>query len=235
VHTKSELLFENYCREREYQVERITPAVNAGMFPDYRVITPEGPVIVEIKEFVENEEDKRFVKALNKQGHAITKRSPGKRVYGAIKDAAPQLRRYKDEAFPEVLLLYDNIVDDGSWPFGRNEYLAPLDISAGMFGSLVVQVWLHPNEKPTAVNDSTHGGKRQLTETERLYIGAVAVLNEATDQDPIRIDFFHNWFSSKRLRPEYFLHPSDRHFIKAGHPDRTGWEWLKFTGSRQHA
>ncbi len=42
VHTKSELVFEDYCRERGYRSERIEPEINSGQFPDYRVITPAG-------------------------------------------------------------------------------------------------------------------------------------------------------------------------------------------------
>jgi hypothetical protein len=235
VRNKSELVFEDYCRERGYQAERITPEVNAGQFPDYHLVTPAGPVIVEMKEFTANEADKRFVETLNKEGRADYRRSPGKRVYNAIKDAAPQLRRYRDTAFPEVLLVYDNIVVEGYWPLGRNDYLQPLDIAAGMFGSPVMRFWLDPDQKPIDATDSTHGGSRQLTETERLYISAVAVLNEATETTPIQIDFFHNWFTTKPVWPRYFLHPSDRHFIKTGHPDTTGWDWSEFIGDRQSA
>jgi hypothetical protein len=237
VHTKSELVFENYCRERGYLSERIEPELNAGQFPDYRVVTPVGPVIVEIKEFTPNKNDRRFVDELRKLGRADAKRSIGKRVRSAIKDAAPQLRRYEQDPFPEVLLLYDNIYDnsvlDDYWPWARNEYLQALDIASGMFGSPRMRFWLDPGKRSVEATDYPHGGGRQLTNTERLYIGAVAILNEATEQTPIQIDFFHNWFSTKPVWPKYFQHPSDRHFIKTGHPDSTGWDWSEFVGDRQ--
>jgi hypothetical protein len=182
VRTKSELLFERYCGERGYQSEQIEPEPKAGRSPDYRVMTPAGRVIVEIKEFTPNEEDKRIVDALKKLGHAAYERRLGKRVRKAIHGAAPQLRRYEDTLLPEVLLLHDNIYDnpklDGHWPFARNEYLEPLAIEAAMFGS--PQIRFRLNCKRTAIDStgSSHGGGRQFTETERLYIGAVAVLNE---------------------------------------------------------
>ena len=119
--TKSELVFEGYCRERGYHAERITPQADAGRFPDYRLATPAGPVIVEIKEFNANDADIRFAETLAKFGHASDRRSPGKRVFNAIRDSASQLRKYKETAVPEVLLLYENIDIEG-WPFGRNEY-----------------------------------------------------------------------------------------------------------------
>ena len=70
MQTKSERVFEDYCRERRYQNERIEPDVNAGRFPDYRLVTPAGPVIVEIKEFTPNDDDIRLVETLHKHGKA---------------------------------------------------------------------------------------------------------------------------------------------------------------------
>jgi hypothetical protein len=229
--TKSELVFERYCTERGYQAERIRPQADAGRFPDYRLATPAGSVIVEIKEFNANDADIRFAETLERYGHASDRRSLGKRVFNAIRDSASQLRRYKDTAFPEVLLLYENIEVEG-WPFGRNEYLRTHDMAAGMFGSLTVRVWLDSSEKPVNENDATYGGGRQMTNRERLYIGAVAILNEATERSPIQIDFFHNPFSTKPVRPRYFPHPDDRHFVKTGHPDVVGWDWAEFVGDR---
>ena len=84
--------------------------------------------------------------------------------------------------FQEVLLLFDNIEVDGGWPLGHNDYLHPLDIAAGMFGSLTMRFWLDPEQRPIDATDSTHGGGRQVTEEERLYISAIAVLNEATEE-----------------------------------------------------
>ena len=65
---------------------------------------------------------------MKKMGRADSRKFIGKRVRSAIRDSAPQLRRCRDTAFPEVLLLYDNIEVDGYWPFGRNDHLQPLDI-----------------------------------------------------------------------------------------------------------
>ena len=115
-------------------------------------------------------------------------------------------------AFSEVLLLHDNIYNNTKlgdcWQFGRNEYLAPLDIAAGMFGSPVVRFWLDAEKRPIDANDTTHGGGRRITEKERLYIGAVGVFNEGTERSPIQIDFFHNPFSTKPVWPRYFPHPN---------------------------
>jgi hypothetical protein len=62
VHTKWALVFENYCRERGYLSERIESEVKAGRFPDYQIVTPAGPVIVEIKELTANDADRSLSK-----------------------------------------------------------------------------------------------------------------------------------------------------------------------------
>jgi hypothetical protein len=48
----------------------------------------------------------------------------------------------------------------------------------------------------------------------------------------VTIDFFHNWFSTKRLWPRYFQHPDDRHYVKPDHPDKAEWAWDEFVGDR---
>jgi hypothetical protein len=193
--TVSERYFLNYCKARRYKVKRITPKDKAGRFPDYEATTPAGSVIVEIKEFTPNDEDKAFAAALEKEGKAsFVNRSIGRRVSKAIIDSAPQLRRYKDTPLPEILLLYDNLAS-GSYS-GINDYLDPMNVGAGMFGEPVIRFWRELSLKPTGARDATHGGRRQLTETTRVYIGALGVM-KVDSTGEIHIDFFHNPFSAK--------------------------------------
>jgi hypothetical protein len=231
--TASEECFLEYCELREYQVRRIPPAADAGRFPDYQLTASSGSIIVEIKEFTPNEDDELFAETLKEQGRAGYNRSIAKRVRGAIMDAAPQLRRYRDTPWPEILLLYDNIVIDGHRNWGGNDHLDPLDLAGGMFGVPVMKFWPDPLNKPADASDVGHGGKRELTNTRRLYIGAVGVLNRTTTTRPLQIDFFHNPFSTKPVWPRYFLHPDDRHYIMPDHPDKCGWEWSEFVGDRK--
>jgi hypothetical protein len=160
--TVSERHFLNYCKARGYRVKRINPPKKTGRFPDYETTTPTGSVIVEIKEFTPNDEDKAFAAALEKEGKAhFDNRAIGKRVRKAIIDSAPQLRRYKDTPLPEILLLYDNLAS-GCYG-GINDYLDPMNVGAGMFGEPVIRFWRDPSLKPAGAPDATHGGGRQLT------------------------------------------------------------------------
>jgi hypothetical protein len=231
VSTLSEQHFVTYCKARQYRADKITPTESAGRFPDYEVSTSAGSVIVEIKEFTPNDEDHAFAGALDAGGTAsFSNRSIGKRVRKAISDAAPQLRRYKESPLPEVLLLYDNMASDSYG--GINDYLDPMNIGAGMFGEPVIRFWRDPSLKPPGTPGAKHGGRRQLTETTRLYIGALGVMKVAPSGQ-VHIDFFHNPFSTKPVWPRYFLHPDDHHYVKPDHPDRSEWAWDEFVGDRE--
>jgi len=226
--TVSERLFLEYCDARQYKVEKLPIPKNAGRFPDFKVDASAGPVIFEIKEFAPNDEDRQFQEQMKTEGHAGFSRSIGKRVRGAIKDAALQLRQYKDTPFPEVLLLFDNT--RGSSTIA--DYLDPVNVSAGMFGEAVIRFWRPGSAKPVGASDATHGGRRQLTQKERLYIGALGVMRRDRSGE-IHIDFYHNPFSNKRVLPRYFLDPADRHYIKSDHPDKAAWGWDEFVGDRK--
>lgn len=167
---------------------------------------------------------------MDREGKAsLENRSIGRRVRKAIIDAAPQLRRYKDSPLPEVLLLYDNAASAAY--AGLNFYLDRMNMGAGMFGKPVIRFWRDPSLKPEGAPDATHGGRRQLTETTRLYIGALGVM-KVDSAGEIRIDFFHNPFSTKPVLPRYFLDPNDRHYVKPDHPDSAAWAWDEFVGDR---
>ena len=226
--TVSERLFLEYCDDRRYSAEKLAIPKGSGRFPDFKVEASAGHVIFEIKEFAPNLEDRQFQEEMTAEDHAGFSRSIGKRVRKAIIDAAPQLRRYKDTKFPEVLLLFDNT--RGSFTIA--DYLDPLDMSAGMFGEAVIRFWRQGSVKPVGASDATHGGRRQLTEKERLYIGALRVMRRGS-AGRVQIDFYHNPFSSKPVWPRYFLDSADRHFIKSEHPDNAAWRWDQFIGDRK--
>src|SRR2546429_7233978 len=162
--TVSEQYFLDYCRARRYKVKRITPEDKAGRFPDYETTTPAGSVIVEIKEFTPNDEDKAFAATLEKEGKAsFENRSIGRRVRKAIIDSAPQLRRYKDTSLPEILLLYDNLAS-GSYG-GITDYLDPMYVGAGMFVEPVLRFWPDALLQAMEAHEDTHSDVRELTES----------------------------------------------------------------------
>jgi len=72
--TWSENLFETYCKQRGYSLERMEVVPGKGRFPDYEVLTPCGPVICEVKQINPNDEDKEYDRRLVSYGHADSTR-----------------------------------------------------------------------------------------------------------------------------------------------------------------
>lgn len=214
--TQSEALLEAYCNERRYPFTSIEPVPGAGRFPDYEVVTPQGPVICEVKQIDPNDEDKDFDLRLVTYGHADSSRASGKRARAALKDACGQLRRFRDDPRPCIAVIVDTTY--------RN--LDPSDIDAAMFGDPIVLFPLVPGDGRV---EFTHGGNRRLTEKQGLYVGAVAVLARTG-----HLDVYHNPYAQKRVSTGCFPDLRDRHFMKQGHPDETGHGWSEYVGRREN-
>lgn len=213
LRTESESLFETYCNERGYSFKRIEVIPNEGRFPDYEVVTPCGPVICEVKQVNPNDHDKEETRRLVSYGHADSSREPGKRARRPLGDACDQLRRFRDDPRPCIAMLFD-------MTYGH--YLSPSDIEAAMLGDLIVLLPVVPGDGEA---DFTHGRNRRLNDKQGLYLGAVAVLTRDG-----RLNIYHNPYAQKRISPDYFPHPRDRHFMKKGHPDKSGYGWCEYGG-----
>ncbi len=221
--TESETLFQSYCAERGYTVTPIPVVPNSGRFPDYNVQTPNGFAICEVKELTPNEQDKEVEANLMNYGESDYSCAIGKRARASLVEASGQLSRYRVDPRPCMAVIFDTTAGD---------YLSPADLDAAMFGKPVVlfrDAHLNPKDRRS---NFTHGGDRKLTEERRLYVGAVGVLLPARRKSPVRLDIYHNPFTTKPVWPAYFPHPSDRHFIKDGHPDEAGHDWYEYVGPR---
>jgi hypothetical protein len=223
MRTVSEQLFEDYCTLRGYPLKRIEIVEGKGRFPDYEVQTPRGAVICEVKEIIPNAEDKAFDESLKKYRHADSSRAIGKRARAALVAACEQLGRFREDPRPCIAVIFDT-----TYAY----YFKPDDIDAAMFGDPVV---LFSTDPADCGLDFTHGGNRKLNEERRLYIGAVAVLLCAEAEGAVRLDIYHNPFTSKPVWPAYFSDSRDRHFIKKGHPDESGYGWYEYVGPRSDA
>lgn len=209
--TESEDLFETYCKERGYSFKRIEVIPDEGRFPDYEVVTPRGSVVCEVKQVNPNDEDKEETRRLVSYGHADSSRELGKRVRKLLKEACDQLGRFRDDPRPCIAVLVDTTYGD---------YLSPSNIEAAMFGDLIVLL-------PVASGDGeavfTYGRNRRLNTKRGLYLGAVVVLTRDG-----RLNIYHNPYAQKRVPPECFPSPQDRHFMKKGHPDESGHGWCDY-------
>jgi hypothetical protein len=77
------------------------------------------------------------------------------------------------------------------------------------------------------------GGRRQMTEDSRVYISAVAVLNEEQGSSQPFLYTYHNYFARIPLPIEVFRGPLDRHYRKPAHPDECpqAWEEVHMAGA----
>ena len=218
--TESERRFEEYCAHRGYRFERIVLPANEGRRPDYRLHLPAGEVIVEVKQIEPGPWEKQIDERMEKHGRAETSRAIGKRARDMIRDAAPQLRKHKADGLPCVIFALDL-----TW----HTHLSDVDIDAAMFGQPLVR--FHPDGKPADDwrSDFGHGGGRQMTEDDRVYVSAVCVM----DRRELRLSIYHNPFAAQPLFPRYFAESGDQHFIKDGHPEKSGHLWLEYVGPRE--
>jgi len=221
--TKSEALFDEYCRLRNYQNKRIEAGANLGKTPDSLVSTPFGEVIVEIKELTPNDEDKRQVEELKQQKWTTGGGRPGARIFSIIKRAAPQLKRFAEKNVPCVLVLFDNIFIDGMRPRGRCIHLESPFIDFGMYGLQTVDL-TQEGDKHVHIREG-RGGHRQLTGDARVYISSLVVLNGKPESSEPFLYVYHNYFARIPLPQGIFRGPNDRHFRKPTHPNESPQAW----------
>lgn len=221
--TKSEQLFQDYCESRRYDFARISVVENFGRFPDYVIQTPNGEVICEVKEINANEQDREFQLAMKECGNADYSRAIGKRARESLNDAKGQLKRYRDDPRPCIVVLFDTTCGG---------YLSPDDLDAAMFGKPIAIFRDKPSHPKDRRSVFTHGGNRKLTEERGLYVGAVAVLLPSCQEAVLRLEIYHNRYTAKPVWPAYFPDSRDRHFFKDGHPDEVGHEWDEYVGLR---
>ena len=100
-----------------------------------------------------------------------------------IRDAAPRLRKHNADGLPCVIFALDL-----TW----HTHLSDIDIDAAMFGQPLVR--LYPDEKSADVG---HGGGRQMTEDDRVYVSAVCVM----DRRELRLSIYHDPFATQPRAP----------------------------------
>jgi hypothetical protein len=217
--TESERRFEDYCTGRGYVFHRIVLPPTEGRRPDYRVVFPAGPAIVEVKQIEPGPWELTIDERMKEHGRADFSRPIGNRARALIRDAAPQLKRFATENIPCLIFALDL-----TW----HTHLSDVDVDAAMFGHPLVRFHQERKDPDEWRSDFGHGGGRQMTNGSRRYVSAIAVMDKKDDA----VVVYHNPFAVCPLFPRYLPHSADRHFIKGDHPERAGHLWLEFTGPR---
>ena len=132
--TISEQRFIDYCRDRGYSIEPISPEPNVRKTADFRVRAGDACVLVEVEELKANKEDKQLHADMKAERITATGGVVGSRVREHIRDAAKQLKSHSQENLPSVLVLYDNICIDGERHAFPYMDLMTFHIDAAMYG-----------------------------------------------------------------------------------------------------
>ena len=105
VKTISENHFEDFCSQKGLILKRVQTAGTPT--PDYELLIGGVKVIVEIKQFDPNPEEKR-AKLVSGKVMIINAGKLGERIRKAISEAIPQLKALSKGIHPSLLMLYNN-------------------------------------------------------------------------------------------------------------------------------
>ncbi|OPX84594.1 MAG: hypothetical protein A4E53_03852 [Pelotomaculum sp. PtaB.Bin104] len=203
--------FEWLLKQRGYQywqedeLEKVIAV--RGTHPDFYVKTPQCEFLAEVKSFeapsVIDEAVNRGIKV-----GVVEPKDLLKRLSGACKEAARQLKPYADLNLPMIIVL-DN------WRRVRiplnPQYLIQL------FGVIEFRGECNPKKGITERIRPFHGGKRQLGPNLHSYVSAVVVqipTERYIDDDfnierQMRVRILHNPYAKVSLHPEVFRDETD--------------------------
>jgi hypothetical protein len=143
----------------------------------------------------------------------------GARAREAIKEASAQLRLYKSQNLPLLIVLYDNVrTADGRVAYPMY-YLEPHCIDAAMYGDLVATVPIRPETARTA---DRSGGGRTMTDRTKTYISAVAVISDWDDESFL---IYHNRFAGRPFPRTLFNDSKCYRLEKRGTAFAEPWKW----------
>lgn len=201
-------------------------ATGTSETPDFEVTVRGARIIAEIKELTPNAHDREQARE-SAAGRAAGGFFDGRRLRDAVSKAAGQLKTFRDEGLPSIVVFYDNIVVNGVRPYPRCPYFDPTQIEWAMYGQHVADYHVPLHGDPIPLGDR-RGGKRVLTERNRLYVSAVAILSEFGEY----AWFFHNYFAAVPLSRAVFHDDRDRHFHNPSNPLQSlaGWDELAIRG-----
>jgi hypothetical protein len=201
VHTKSEKLFEAYCKCLSISCERIEEVDQKR--PDYRLEKNGLFCIAEVKEFVANKDEKLTIDSMKRNGVGTPYGCPpGQRVRKKISDAIPQLKNLTKGIHPGILVLYYNVPE----LFGEGCTDA-YHVLTAMYGFQTVRV---PNGSQIDTPDK-FGSGRKISATCNTTLSAIMVIRDFTGE--ISSSVYHNSFASTPIPFAYFSDKTCNQFI----------------------
>jgi len=219
--TVSEKLFERFCEENGIQYNQIKPPTTSHtQSPDYEIQTDTGTVIVEVKQFDPNKEDRRVAKQLQERGYSDAfGGEPGARVRLKIQSGVKQLKARSRGRFPTILVLYNNV------PF-NDRGIDPYEIKTAMYGLEKYDVAVDSPRSSVSVVDCGFGPKRKVTPSSNTSLSAVATLHGDPDSD-LALVIYHNVHAARPLDWRCLLGPKIVHYTLEEKETRSFQDWRR--------
>lgn len=201
--TKSEQLFESFCRVQGVACRRVSETTTPR--PDY-VLELEGQeMLAEVKQFDPNEEERSAIERLAKGEHVVFGGKPGERLRRAIRSANTQLRELlAGRSMSTMLVVYNNTP--------CSLHTKPYAVMTAMQGLDVVdvEVPLDPSESPRFGDTRSGPAGRVMRADANTSTSAVAVLS-GHDPNEFRMAVYHNRHAASPLEPRLMRFPGVVH------------------------
>ena len=194
--TQSEQWFEEFCNSVGLIFERIEEEEEKT--PDYFLDIDDQRVIVEVKEFSRNKEERESDRLLEERGYGeALSNTPGDRVRKKISNASAQIKERTEGKSPSILALCDIRHGCGQITGHVDSY----NIRVGMYGleQIHMAVPQDPAISPYATGKS-YGPKRKMTENQNTTISAIGVIS-TPQENGIQFDVYHNIYAAQSIDP----------------------------------
>ena len=217
--TDGEHAFVTFCECAGIPVWRIEESKTKE--PDYQILLNGYPIIVEVKDFDLNPEEKEAAKIFEEGGQPFWGGPPGDRVRSKIDRARRQLKRMAAHGMSAILLLHD------PRPFPFNN-IDQYDIKVAMHGfeTHVLSVPLLGRGKPR-LRGKIFGKDRKMSATGNTYFSAVALL-EDDQHGNSTLHIYHNTFADYPIPTELLLGRRNlKQYNLNSHPAGGFGEWVE--------
>ena len=192
MNTKSQVLFEAFCRVHSIQCQSVPETTEPR--PDYELVIEGRQVLAEIKQFDPNTEEREAMELCARGEQVVFGTKPGKRLRGAIRAANTQLRQLlSGRSIPTLLIVYNNTP--------CSLHTRPYAVMTAMQGVDVVDLLVPAslNLSPT-FGDTRSGPGREMRADVNTSTSAVAVLREI-DINDFQLAIYHNRHATSPLEP----------------------------------
>jgi len=209
--TDGERNFELFCNYHYFKYEKIKENKDVRT-PDYRVFIGDYLIIIEVKDLESNKEDEKALKEFYEKGYVVWGQSKvGSRVRNKIIASKNQLKRFTENKYPSILLIFDH----------RNEItptLTDYEIKIGMFDFEAINI----NDN---LNLRKFSGKAQMTKNSRKYISCIGSLIKENNNKPF-LKLYENYYANIRINYDIFKKYNDISIFKLNFPpDKTYSNW----------